>query len=389
MNNCVVVFFMDEYVRGVMVKVLLSEEQKEIFNQNFGCCRKAHNEVLSRYKEMHEDKFTKIPSRSELNKILNEVKKEFPYLRDVESTSLQQAVFTIQDAVENYFKSRRHNPPIFHSKKKSRLSFTQTIRKDKRPVNGNILTLRVYGDMEIRTSPEYFALLNNPELKFNFITISFDGLDYYASFNVEGGIRPEQLPLTGKHIGCDINSNVNGWLVTSDEQKEYFDVYHESQMIKHVNQLMAKCRQKSRRWKKLNKRLQKWYNKRTNKLNDYIEKLTYNLVKKYEAIVFEKNYATIKILIGGEQNMIFPLSRFIRRLKDKFKLYKPTADGVQFVDPKYTSRTCRHCGYVHEELEVKTRKFRCKECNKLLDRDINAAINILNRWFNGDSPENT
>ena len=56
--------------------------------------------------------------------------------------------------------------------------------------------------------------------------------------------------------------------------------------------------------------------------------------------------STIKILIGGEQNMIFPLSRFIQRLKDKFKLYKPEADGVQFVKPHNTSRTCHHCGYI-------------------------------------------
>ena len=97
---------------------------------------------------------------------------------------------------------------------------------------------------------------------------------------------------------------------------------------------MSKCRNGSKRWKKLQKRLQKWYNKRTNQLKDYIEKLTYQLVKKYDTIVFEKNYSAIKILIGGEQNMIFPLSRFIQRLKDKFQLYKPKADGVQFVKSK-------------------------------------------------------
>ena len=83
---------------------------------------------------------------------------------------------------------------------------------------------------------------------------------------------------------------------------------------------MSRCRKLSRRWKTLQKRLQKWYNKRTNKLKDYIEKLTYNLVKDYDTIVFEKNYATIKILIGGEQNMVFPLSQFIQRLKTKIRV---------------------------------------------------------------------
>lgn len=118
-------------------------------------------------------------------------------------------------------------------------------------------------------------------------------------------------------------------------------------------------------------------------------KLSYNMVKEYDTIVFEKNYNTIKILIDGEQNMVFPLSLFIQRLKDKFKLYKPTADGVQFVNPKYTSKKCHHCGHIHEDLNVKTREFPCENCGKMLDRDINSAINILNRWFNGDSSENT
>ena len=145
-------------------------------------------------------------------------------------------------------------------------------------------------------------------------------------------------------------------------------------MIKHVNRLIDKCREKSKKWKELHQRLIKWYNTRTNKLNDYIERLSYNLVKEYDVIVFEKTYATIKILIGGEQNMVFPLSRFIKRLEDKFKLYKSTADGVQFVDPKNTSKTCNRCGYVNEELDAKTRNWECPDCGEILDRDVNAAI---------------
>jgi len=61
-----------------------------------------------------------------------------------------------------------------------------------------------------------------------------------------------------------------------------------------------------RRWKNYKKDYKKGYNKRTNQLNDYIEKLTYNLIKKYDTIVFEENYAIIEILIGKEQKVIFP-----------------------------------------------------------------------------------
>ena len=380
---------MDEYIRGIKVKIRPSDEQKALFDQNFGCCRKSYNEVLARYTILHGNDYSEVPTKSELNKLLMEAKAEFSYLNDVESTSLQQAAYDLQPAFRNNLKSKRHKPPKFHTKRKTKRSFRQTIRKNKKLVNGNKVDLRVYGEVEIRTSQFYIDLLNQEDIKFNYVTISSDGLDYYATFNVKGGIMPEQFPLTGKHIGCDINSNINGWLVTSDRQKEFFDINHEIQVIKTINQLMAKCRQKSRRWKKLHQRLLKWYNKRTNKLRDYIEKLSYNLVKEYDTIVFEKNYNTIKILIGGEQNMVFPLTLFIRRLKDKFKLYKPTADGVQFVDPKNTSKTCHHCGHIHKDLDVKTREFQCENCGKLLDRDVNAAINILNRWFNGDGSGNT
>ncbi|MBR3141084.1 MAG: transposase [Methanobrevibacter sp.] len=374
---------MGDYIRGVVVKLHLTPKQEVMFKKNYGCTRKTHNMILNKYKALYGENSSKIPTKKELNQFLMESKKELHYLRETESTSLQQARDDLHKAFKNSFKSKRHNPPKFHSKKKTRPSFRQTIRKEKRPVKNNTVTFRKYGEVTFSTSVEYLDLLNNPHTKFNNITVYYDGLHHYASFNIET-TPPEQLPLTGKHIGCDINSNKNGWLVTSKGQKEFFDVNHKNQMIKKINRLMSRCRKGSRRWKKLQKRLQKWYNKRTNQLKDYIEKLTYNIVKKYDTIVFEENYNTIKILIGGEQNMIFPLSRFIQRLKDKFQLYKSEAEGVTFVKPHDTSRTCHHCGHINKELEVKTRNWKCPKCGQIHDRDVNAAINILNRWFNGD-----
>ena len=151
---------------------------------------------------------------------------------------------------------------------------------------------------------------------------------------------------------------------------------------------MAKCTNGSKKWKKQKIRLLKWYHQRSNKLDDYIEKLSTEMVKKYDIIVFEKNYSKIKILIGGEQNMVFPLTKFIIKLQDKFARHKPQAEGVVFVDAKYTSKKCHFCGNINHELDVKTRKWKCPNCGKTLDRDINAAINILNRWDYGDSLEN-
>ena len=373
---------------GVVVRILPNSEQREGFHRNFGCVRKAYNETLGKYNALYEKDNSIKPTYTFLNKLMKESKKEYPYLDAMESTSLQQAVRDLSSAFDNFLKNPKHNHPKFHRKKENRNSFRQTIPANKKIIDKNELSLRRYGKIRFRTSPEYMELLNSNDIKFNNITIAYDGLNYYAIINITTN-NPKQLPLTGDKIGCDINSNRNGWLVTSEGIKEFFNVNHENQMIKHINRLMSKCRKLSRRWKKLQKRLQKYYNKRTNKLKDYIGKLTYNLVKKYDTIVFEKNYSTIKILIGGEQNMIFPLSRFIQRLKNKFKWYRPTAEGVVFVDAKNTSKKCHHCGHIKKELKVKTRKWTCPKCGMELDRDVNAAINILNRWCLGDSLENT
>ena len=374
---------MGDYIRGLVVRLHVTPEQDVLFKKNYGCTRKTYNVILDKCIAKHGDNLKNVTGK-EVDQFLMEAKNEFSYLRDTESTSLQQARDDVLKSINNYNYSKRHKAPKFHSKKETRHSFRQTVRQEKRPVKGNILTLRKYGKVEFSTSVEYLDLLNDPYTKFNNITVFTDGLYHYAAFNIECD-APEQFPLTGKQIGCDINSNKNGWLVTSDEQKEFFNVNHENQMIKHVNRLMSKCRKGSRRWKRLQKRLQRWYNRRTNILKDYIEKLSYNLVKEYDTIVFEENYSNIKILIGGEQNMIFPLSRFIQRLKDKFQLYKPEADGVQFTNAKNTSKTCHHCQHINEDLDVKEREWMCPKCGKILDRDVNAAINILNRWCDGDS----
>ena len=65
------------------------------------------------------------------------------------------------------------------------------------------------------------------------------------------------------------------------------------------------------------------------------------MVKKYDTIVYKKNYSKIKILIGGEQNMVFPLTKFIIKLQDKFARHKTQAEGVVFVYAKYTNKKCR------------------------------------------------
>ena len=116
----------------------------------------------------------------------------------------------ILKAISQNFTKRKHHDSVSDKQ----------YRQIKKIVNGNKLHLRKYGEVRFQTSPEYFELLNNPNTKFNNITITYDGIDFYAIINID--YYAEEWELTGKSVGCDINSNRNGWLVTSDGEKNVF-----------------------------------------------------------------------------------------------------------------------------------------------------------------------
>lgn len=106
---------------GIKVKIYPDKEQRTMFHKNFGCTRKAHNLVLAKYKGLYEKDNTLKPTYVFLNKLLKEFKDTIPYLTEVDSTSLQQAVKDLSTSFNNFFKNPAHfNHPVFHSKKKTR-----------------------------------------------------------------------------------------------------------------------------------------------------------------------------------------------------------------------------------------------------------------------------
>ena len=366
--------------KGIKVRIYPNKQQKEQFTQNFGSVRFVYNNILERLNNLYK----MYPKQYNLNlKLVNEflkqLKVEFPFLKEIESTSLQQSSRDLLKSYINFFKNPKTNFPKFHSKKNTRLSFRQTITDGL--IQGNKLKLRKYGLIRYRTSKEYINLLNS-DIKINNITITCDNDKYFAILNVEAPIN-EWLH-TGEVKGFDLNSNKNHFLVSSTGEKYQFNVNRENQMIKKLNLALSTKEKGSRAFNQIVNRLHNWYDKRTNKLNDFVQKLSTKIVKELDTVVIENNWSSIKILIGGEQNMIFPTMKFKEMLKYKFNWYKPDCTGVVTVNPAYTSKTCNICGNINNELTTNNRAWECPNCHTVLDRDINAAINILNRWDNGD-----
>ena len=197
--------------KGVKVRIYPNNIQKEQFKHNFGGVRFVYNNILERLNNLYQ----KYPKQYKvnlklINTFLNQLKQEFDWLSNIESTSLQQSSRDLLKSYINFFKNPMTNFPKFHSKKHTRLSFRQTVTSNL--VQGKHLKLRKYGLIRYRTSKEYTQLLNS-NIKINNITVSCDNGKYYAILNIESPI--EVWEHTNQFKGYDLNSNKNGFLVSN------------------------------------------------------------------------------------------------------------------------------------------------------------------------------
>ena len=164
--------------KGIKVRIYPNKKQRELFQQNFGCSRLVYNQILDRLNNL----YSQYPGMYKLNMklintLLNQIKVEFPFLKEVESTSLQQSSRDLFKSYQMFFKNPKSKFPKFHSRKNTRLSFRQTVTDNL--VQENHFKLRKYGLIRFRTSKEYINLLNSNKIKINNITISYDNFKWF------------------------------------------------------------------------------------------------------------------------------------------------------------------------------------------------------------------
>jgi putative transposase len=198
---------------------------------------------------------------------------------------------------------------------------------------------------------------------------------WYAAFSCLTEV--ESLPPTGQEVGIDVG--LSSLITTSDGAKvEHPARYRAAQRKLRVCQRRVARRKKgSTNRRKAVVLLQRQHEKVANQRKDALNKLAHSLVQQYDRIAIEdlritnmvrNRHLAKSILDAGWGYLAAHLT------------YKAASAGrvVVAVDPRHTSKTCSQCGHVFESLTLSERWVRCA-CGLALDRDHNAAINILNR----------
>lgn len=349
-----------------------NKQQEELIQKTFGCCRFVYNQTLAYRKSLYETKkesMSKFACSDYVNHVL---KKEYKWLKEVDKFSLSNSVYNMDNAYQNFF-TRHTGYPKFKSKKDNNKSYKTCY------TNGNIDVCFSKNKIKLPKLKWVNAKIHRDftgKIKSATISQRPSG-KYFVSVLVE----TEHIPMksTDKMIGMDLG--IKDLLITSDGEK--FDNIHATKKYKDKlakeQRKLAKKQKDSNNWNKQRIKVARVYEKIHNTRIDNLHKISHKLVSENQVIISEDLSVNNMVKNHNLAQSIYDCSwsELIRQIS-----YKSDWNNRQYIKiGRFTksSQPCNVCGYINTETKnLSVRKWVCPQCGTVHDRDINAAINILN-----------
>ena len=369
-------------LRAIKIRLYPNKGQELKLNKVFGCYRFVYNQMLA-LKQQEYNKNKKSLGLTDLSKYFHGIllkDEQYAWLKEQNTKVMKQSIRQMLSAYDKFFK--QHNGfPKFKSKKdkQSALFPLEAISKGNKFNERKITLTQPLKDIRFRCSDLYFKRLQIYKEKIRCATLSkTKSGNYFLSILVE--LPQEEIirfEHTNEHVGIDLG--VKDFVITSDgevfENKHFFKS-QEKRIAKLQRQLSKKQKGSNNRNKQRIK-IAMAFESLTNQKEAYIHSVVNELLTYYDTVFMEdlnvqgmlKNHNLAKAI----QEVGF--YRFKQILEDKARNnYKE----VVFVGRFYpSSKTCHKCGYINKELTLNDREWTCPVCGEHLDRDLNAAMNIL------------
>ena len=364
-------------------RIYPNEKQETFLKQCMGCSRFVFNHFLSLNKETYEKEHISLRYNDYANMLID-FKIEYPFLKDVDSISLQQSLRHLDTAFKNSFKYK-NGLPQYKKKSNHRDSYTtMNVNNNMAIIDDKHLKLPKLGIIKAkihRNIPDDYKLKSatlseTPSGKY-FVSLLYEYYEDEININID----------ENKILGLDYSMKE---LFVTDEKinvnNKYLRLYRKYEERLHFLQ-RALCRRirpnykkdikASKRYLKLRKQIAKVFEHIKNMRLDYYNKLSKEITNLYDIVVVEDiNMQEMANMYKYNSKATYDNGFGIFRKLLKTKMEERGKKYI-VVDKYYaSSKTCNVCGYKKDNLTIDERMWECPNCHTIHNRDINASINL-------------
>jgi len=352
-----------------------TQNQQVLLNKHFGSVRYVYNYFLNQRKTEYLGNKKSITYNQQAGH-LTKLKVEKDWLKEINSQTLQYSLKCLDTAYQGFFNKRTHFPKFKSKRNKNSFTIPQflSIKKDILYIPKFREGIEMIMERQIKGIIKHCNISKTPTGK------------YFVSILTELEYQPVRK--TNQSVGIDLG--IKDFLVLSDGTKiknHRFTKHYERTLALNQKHLSRKTKG-SNRYEKQRLKVAKIYEKITNSRMDLIHKTTNNLINEFDIIYLEdlnvkgmiKNHKLAKAISDVAWGTFIDILEYKAIWNDK---------QVIHIDRFFpSSKACSKCGWINNQLALKDRNWTCK-CGEKHDRDVNAAINILNEGYRKNISDGT
>ena len=360
-------------ITATRMKLYPTEPQVVLLEKHFGSCRFIYNYFLKKRDEYyitHRDAEKSSLNYLDTANMLMELKKQYPWLYEINSQSLQMSLRFLDNAFKNFFHKNTDHPKFRKKGENDYFAVPQHIKIDRNRVYFPKFSDGIY----FKGSEEKLSEIKG----INQITITKDAGDYYCSiiYDIDKEL-PEKKSLTVENsVGIDLGLEKFATLSSGIAIENPKHINKVEKRIKRLQKQLSRKQKHSKNYEKQKLKIQKKYVKLRNTREDFLDKISTAIAKQYDTIIMEdldvQGMQRNHRIAGSITDVSF--YAFKQKLEWKAEKYGGNEVEIGRFDP--SSKLCSKCGNIKHNLKLSDRIYHCHICGLAMDRDYNASINI-------------